>query len=146
VFCAMRKYFLRTARLGFGRWREGDSELALALWGDARVTKLIGGPFTDAQVRERLAQEIATLATDGVQYWPVFRLYDNAHVGCCGLRPYGRQANLFEIGFHVRVEHWGNGYATEAAREVIRYAFRNLRAQALVAGHGPDNVESRRVL
>ena len=47
-------WFMKTNRLGFRAWTEGDFELAWALWGDARVTRLIGGPFNATQVRERV--------------------------------------------------------------------------------------------
>jgi RimJ/RimL family protein N-acetyltransferase len=41
---------------------------------------------------------------------------------------------------------WGNGYATEAARAVIDYAFSDLGYDALVAGARVSNPASRRVL
>jgi RimJ/RimL family protein N-acetyltransferase len=139
-------YFLRTARLGFRTWTFGDIELAKELWGDARVTLFIGGPFTARQVEERLAREIAAMLSGGVQYWPVFRLSDGAHVGCCGLRPYRLQEGVFEIGFHVRFEHWHRGYASEAARAVVGYGFEKVAARSLFAGHHPNNDDSRRIL
>jgi ribosomal-protein-alanine N-acetyltransferase len=36
------------------------------------------------------------------QYCPIFLLNDNEHVGCCGLRPYGTDAAIPELGFHLR--------------------------------------------
>lgn len=71
--------------------------------------------------------------------------YD-AHLGCCGLRPYRLEDGIYELGFHLRPEHWGQGYATEAARAVIDHAFDTLHARALFAGHHPGNVASRRLL
>jgi hypothetical protein len=41
----------RTPRLELRSWRAADLPLAEQLWGDARVTALIGGPFTRAQIR-----------------------------------------------------------------------------------------------
>jgi hypothetical protein len=38
------KYFIKTTRLGFRQWREDDLDLALSLWGDYEVTKLIDSP------------------------------------------------------------------------------------------------------
>lgn len=142
----MRSYFMRTARLGFGTWAPDDLDLAVGLWGDARVTRLIGGPFSAGLVRDRLALEISTQAALGFQYWPVFRLADDAHVGCCGLRPVPGGHGVLELGFHLRADQWGQGYATEAARAAIAYAFANFRAVALVAGHHPQNDASRHVL
>jgi hypothetical protein len=50
------KYFIITTHLGFRRWREDDLPLALGLWGDYEVTKLIDarGQLTTNQVQERL--------------------------------------------------------------------------------------------
>jgi ribosomal-protein-alanine N-acetyltransferase len=63
-----RAYFLTTARLGFDRWSNADVALANALWGDPKVTALIGGPFTDREVSEKLQREIASMAAYKVQY------------------------------------------------------------------------------
>jgi RimJ/RimL family protein N-acetyltransferase len=75
----MRDYFLRSARLGFGTWSAEDLPLALGLWGDPEVTKLTGGPFTPAQVRERLSREIANHERHGIHYWPIFLLQTGHH-------------------------------------------------------------------
>lgn len=53
-------YFLTTPRLGFRAWTEDDSQLALDLWEDLEVTRLIGGPFSQEQILHRLSREVAT--------------------------------------------------------------------------------------
>lgn len=63
--------------------------------------------------------------------------------GCCGLRP---DADALELGVHLRFEHWGRGYASEAARAAIAHAFGALAIRQLVAGHHPENRASRRLL
>jgi ribosomal-protein-alanine N-acetyltransferase len=142
----MAPYFLSTERLGFRTWSTADLELALALWGDARVTRFVGGPFSEAEVRARLATEIANLESRGIQYWPMFRLADGAHVGCSGLKPSRLGEDVLEIGIYLRPEHWGSGYATEASRAVVRHAFEVHGVRALFAGHHPQNEDSKRVL
>lgn len=132
-----------TDRLVFRTWRDADLPLALALFGDPRVTSLVGGPFDELAVRARLAAEIATELAYGYQYWPIF-LRDGAQVGCCGLKP--RSRDVLELGFYLRVEHWGRGLATEAGRSVVAYAFGTLGARELFAGHHPDNAGSGRTL
>lgn len=135
-----------TTRLYFRTWSESDLGLALALWGDPVVTEWIGGPFSEAEVRERLARETASQAAHGIQYWPIFLRSTDEHVGCCGLRPYRPEERIYELGFHLRPQHWGQGYATEAARAAIAHAFDTLHATALFAGHHPQNTASRRLL
>jgi len=139
-------YFLLSERIGFRAWSDADMDLAMALWGDPEVTRLIGGPFSPAQVRARLIQEITTEREHDVQYWPIFLRTTGEHVGCCGLRPYGAQAGTYELGAHIRRQHWNHGYAEEASRSVMEYAFACLQAGALWAGHHPDNAASRRLL
>ena len=139
-------YFLTTARLGFRHWSRADSKLAMLLWGDIEVTRFIGGPFSRVQIRARLAREIASMGEHGIQYWPVFLLAGGAFAGCCGLRPYKPEEGICELGFHFRPQYWGQGFAVEAARAVIRHASESLKAQALFAGHYPDNKASSRVL
>ncbi|MBI1276938.1 MAG: GNAT family N-acetyltransferase [Anaerolineaceae bacterium] len=141
-----QNYFLQSERLGFRHWSPEDIDLANALWGDADVTKLIGGPFSEIQVRERLATEIKRQTDYGVQYWPLFLSTNDVFVGCCGLRPYDLTQSIYEIGFHICAVFWGQGYAQEAAKTVIEYAFNTLGAKALFAGHNPANESSRRLL
>jgi ribosomal-protein-alanine N-acetyltransferase len=140
-------YFLRSERIGFRCWRADDLPLAVALWGDGEVTRLIAdlGRPSEEQARERLEREMANQAAFGVQYWPIFHL-DGEHLGCCGLRPYRPDEGVFEIGAHLLPRHWRQGYATEAARCVVDHAFRALKLRAIYARHNPHNVSSRRLL
>lgn len=144
----MKDYFLKTGRLGFRTWREDDLDLAVGLWGDFEVTRWFDrrGPLSREQVRDRLERELATQRQHGVQYWPLFLLRGDGHVGACGLRPYDIEKGILEIGFHIRPDHWGKGYATEAARAVIKHAFDECRVKALFAGHNPKNEASRRLM
>ncbi|MGA7710785.1 MAG: GNAT family N-acetyltransferase [Rhizomicrobium sp.] len=139
-------YFLTTARLGFRIWTIEDLPLALTLWGDPRVTRLIGGPFSEAAIKKKLEAEISAMAGLNVQYWPSFLLATGEHAGCAGLRAYKPEEQIYELGFHFRPDHWGKGFAEEAGRAIIRYAFTVLAVKDLFAGHHPGNAASRRVL
>lgn len=141
-----RGFFLKTNRIGFSRWAQGDLELAELLWGNPAVTRYIcaDGIFSINDIINRLNTEIHNESLYQVQYWPIFELAANDLIGCCGLRPY--RANEYEIGFHLRPEFWGQGYAEESANAVIKYAFTVLKAEKLFAGHHPDNSKSRKLL
>src|SRR5258706_5444441 len=131
-------YFLASKRLSFREWSTEDVPLAISLWGDPKVTALIGGPSSPEQARQRLHREIALCASSRVQYWPVFLTSTHGFFGCCGLRPYGPKERVLELGFHVLSSQWGKGFATEAARAVIAHAFATFDARALFAGHHPN--------
>lgn len=141
-------FFLTTERLGFRQWSEDDFDLAVSLWADPRVTRLIDarGQLTPDEVRARLAREIRNQNEVGAQYWPFFLQTSEEFVGCCGLKPYEGDEDLWEMGFHLRFGFWGWGLATEAARAVIRYAAEELGVTSVLAGHNPLNHASRRIL
>jgi len=141
-----RKYFSQTARLGFSTWTKDDFPLAAAIWGDPEVTRYVGGPFSPEQVHQRLEREIESQAAQGVQYWPIFLLDSGNHVGAAGMRLQDAAKRIYAMGYYLRREFWGQGFATEAGRGVIRYAFETMKVNGLFAGHHPENHVSKIVL
>jgi [ribosomal protein S5]-alanine N-acetyltransferase len=139
-------YFLKTERLGFRCWSKDDLSLVRGLWGDLEVTRFFGGPFSDEEIGQRLEREISRMENYGFQYWPMFLLANNEHVGCCGLRPYRPEEEIHELGFHLRPKYWGQGLAVEAARGVMAFAFEKFGAKSLSAGHHPQNLVSKKVV
>lgn len=144
----MKTYFLETERLGFSKWSIDDLPLASELWGDKEVTLYItaSGQFSKSEIKDRLDTEIEILRKYGVQYWPIFEKATDEFVGCCGLRPTKPDEFIYELGFHLKKSFWGNGFGPEAANAVIQYAFEQLHVEALLAGHHPDNLPSKKIL
>lgn len=140
--------FIETDRLTFRTWRPDNLALALALWGDPAVTKLIDARsvLSEADVKEKLDIETARQQAYGVQYWPMFLKEDGDLVGCCGLRPWEADPDALETGVHLRKKYWGQGLAVEASRAVIAYAFDVLKVKTLFAGHNPNNKASAALL
>ena len=65
-----------------------------------------------------------------------------------GLWPADYVANrpMVEVGWRLAREHWGHGYATEAAREALRFGFEEVGLEEIVSFTVPQNVRSRRVM
>ena len=78
--------------------------------------------------------------------WPfaVTRAMDGAFIGMCGVDRL--EAGIWEFGYWYGRPYWRQGYATEAARAVMRFAFEELDAMLLTAGWFVDNPASGRVL
>ena len=144
----VREFFMTTDRIGFSHWKEDDVELAQKLWGEKDVTRFIcaTGEFSKKDIQDRLNREIQNGSEYNVQYWPIFSIATGDFIGCCGVRPFEAEANAFEIGFHLRKEYWGKGYAFEAASRAIHYCFTELNAEKLFAGHHPLNEGSKKLL
>lgn len=141
----LHDYFLTTERLGFRCWSNADLALAISLWGDLKVAAPIGGTLSPKQVEERLQREIDYMKANQVQHWPKFLRSNGAHVGCASLRLYRIEERTYELGFHLRPEHWRHGLAEGAARALAYAAFGTIGAKALFAHH-PEDRASRRIL
>ena len=141
-------YFLTTQRIGFGVWTKDDFEKARLLWLNPNVTKYISatGTFSLQQVSDRFELEIANQEKYQVQYWPIYLLENDEFIGCCGLRPYDLDNNIYEFGIHLIDKYWNCGYAKEAGSKVIDYAFETLKVANLFAGHNPKNTVSKKML
>jgi RimJ/RimL family protein N-acetyltransferase len=72
----------------------------------------------------------------------ILRKSDGAFVGMCGVHP----ALSDTLGYWIGRPYWGSGYATEAARRVVVFAFDELKAERLTAGWFHDNPASGNVL
>ncbi|MDH6603408.1 ribosomal-protein-alanine N-acetyltransferase [Bacilli bacterium PM5-9] len=144
----MRNYFLKTERIGFGIWLDSDIDNAKKLWLNPNVTRYISanGKFSEEDVNKRLSLEISNQEKYQVQYWPIFLLETNEFIGCCGLRPYDLDNGIYEFGVHIIDQFWNSGYASETGLKVIDYAFNNLKAKNLFAGHNPKNNVSKKML
>jgi RimJ/RimL family protein N-acetyltransferase len=67
-------------------------------------------------------------------------------IGDCGIiRQHVDNEYLYEIGYHLRRDHWGEGLATEAAVACREWAFANLAVDRLISLIRPENVPSQRV-
>ena len=83
---------------------------------------------------------------DGYGLFAVVLKSNGQVIGNCGLmRQEIEGESLIEVGYHFRRDHWGRGYATEAARGCMAYAFGHLKADKVVSLILPENLPSRRV-
>lgn len=139
---------LKSKRLKFLSWHNEDLPRGLELWGDPEVLKYTDKrkKLDEAEVQARIHSEITCLSNYSVQYWPIYTLDKEDFIGCCGLHPYAKERDVYELGFHILRKHWRNGYAFEAAQTVVQFAFDKLLAKYLFAGHHPDNEGSRKIL
>ena len=67
-------------------------------------------------------------------------------IGTCGIRLASADAHEGDIGYELSPKHWGQGYATEAARAIVQFGFSELRLHRIWSWCIADNVGSARVL
>ena len=135
---------LETARLRLRPYTEADIPELLPLIGTREVaatTLRIAHPYT-----EQDAKAFLQLAKDPDKLWLAITLRSDARqIGGIGLRVENQHQHA-ELGYWLGAPFWGHGYATEAAREILRYGFETLALHRIFASHFKHNPASGRVL
>ena len=135
---------LETERLLIRPYREADIPELLPLIGTREVaatTLRIAHPYTEQDARAFLE-----LAKEPDKLWLAITLRaDGRQIGGIGLRIEPQHQHA-ELGYWLGVPYWGRGYATEAAREVLRYGFEDLRLHRIFASHFKHNPASGNAL
>ena len=145
---------LRTPRLSLRRWRESDLEPFAAMNADPEVMRWFPSVL-DRQGSDALVERIEEhFDRRGFGLWAVEVLEPEpaAFVGFVGLAvprfepPFRASDPCVEIGWRLARRWWGLGIATEAADEVLRHAFDELRLDEVVSFTVPPNLASQRVM
>jgi [ribosomal protein S5]-alanine N-acetyltransferase len=139
---------LRTVRLDLRPPLSSDVADIVRLAGGREVaatTLRIPHPYTDADA-ERFIAAAARHADADQSVVFAMEVRDTAQfVGAIGLELQLAHRKA-ELGYWIGVPFWGNGYATEAARAVIRYGFDELNLNRIYASYITQNPASGRVL
>ncbi|CRK60361.1 probable acetyltransferase [Alloactinosynnema sp. L-07] len=138
---------LHGQRIRLREFREDDLDASLAVVGDDKVTKFLSFDSLDRDTQAaRLAGAIerARLSPRTEYYLAVATPADDRLVGFARLGLGGVQAA--KLGYAIAADHWGNGYATDAARTLIDYGFSELGLHRISAAIGPDNTASLAVI
>lgn len=116
------------------------------------VLRHLGGVQSPEVVAQRFADDIAAFASGGHQRWTVWLRDGETRIGRVGLFHLRSPAappvlhGQREIGWTFVAAYWGCGYATEAARAVIAYAFKALALPLLYSQTSDSNVGSTRMM
>jgi [ribosomal protein S5]-alanine N-acetyltransferase len=98
-----------------------------------------------AERRIRIHQERWETQPLSAMGWAATRKEDGQFIGLCGVEV-DPGTNDGELDYRVGKSHWGLGFATEAARAAVRFAFEHTTWDRIVAAIAPANIASRRVL
>jgi len=139
----MAEVRLETERLVLRDWR-GDADWIAFVQhtNNSRVMRWLGQPM-DAEGQAAMRQRVAACAAaHGHCFWLVERKPDGGHLagevlGFCGLKradaPESTIAGEFEVGWRMREDAWGHGYAKEAAIASLDAGFGRFGADEIFA-------------
>jgi RimJ/RimL family protein N-acetyltransferase len=136
---------LETERLRFRMFHESDFPTYEQWTSRIEIMRYLGGKtFDRIQAWRHLAYQIGHWHFLGHGYYAVEEKSTGALIGRVGYTSHPGWPG-FELGWTIIPEYQGRGYATEAARMLLRYAFDHMKLTRVISLIHPDNAPSRRV-
>lgn len=137
----MAEFQIETPRLILRDWREEDWEQFFQLTNTPAVMRWLGG-VADEQGMKTARERLESYHREhGHTFWLVERKADGGdlagkQIGFCGLKRANQQGapiGDFEIGWRLREDAWGKGYALEAAKAAMASGFEHFGAPHMIA-------------
>ncbi len=139
--------FMETERLFLKFYVATDKADLIALFTDAAVMKHVGeGVLTKAQAEIWWQKLFERLYPQDFKIWAVFAKENSRYVGHAGIYPRPTRKEDWEFVYFLNQKSWGKGYATEIARRIIEFAFKDLNLREVFATVDDDHSVSVRVL
>ena len=137
---------IETERLRLRAFRNEDLDAYAAMCADPEVMRYLGtgATLSRADTWRSMAGFLGHWALRGHGMWALEEKATGTLVGRAGfLEPEGWPG--FELGWTLGRPHWGRGFATEAARRALDYAFHELDRDRVISLIRPANTSSMRV-
>lgn len=137
-----------TERLTLRSWRDGDAEAFDTWLNTPAVARTVGGLQSREQIDAAVARIRQCEADNGFCFWALERRDDGAFLGFCGLKRLNSEGapdvlkGASEIGWRLREDAWGQGYAREAATASLDLAFGRFGLDEVYAITLTDNAAS----
>lgn len=139
---------LDTARLRLRPFADADADALYALQSNTSVLRYWDAPpWTDPARAQRFIAACRTMAHEGTgARVAIDRVSDGAFIGWCALTRWNPDYRSASLGYCLGEAAWGHGYATEAARALLQWAFDTLDLNRVQAEADTRNAASGRVL
>jgi RimJ/RimL family protein N-acetyltransferase len=135
---------LRTERLLLRGWTDADRPAYAAVNADPLVMATLGPLLTREQSDANVDRMLAHWDEHGHGLWCVD--LDGECIGFTGLMTPDFMPDAVEVGWRLRSDRWGHGYAPEAARAALAFGFDTCGLDEIVSFTWAGNTKSRRVM
>lgn len=143
---AREEYFLETKRLGMRRYCMADLEALRAVFADGYAARFYPLMRQQEGLERWINWNLENYADFGFGLWALELLEDGVFIGDAGITWQSVEGErVLEIGWHVHPSFRSMGYATEAGRACLEFAFRKLQAPAIGSIVDSSNTASMKV-
>ncbi len=140
----MKDMILETERLILRPWEETDAEECYKYAKDPQVGPVAGWPVHDSpETSRKIIRDVLMVP----ETYAIVHKGTGLPVGSIGLHhnDLAEKEDEAELGYWLGVPYWGQGLVPEAARELLRHAFEDLKLSRVWCGYYDGNVKSKRV-
>lgn len=139
----------QTDRLKLRQWKESDLPIFASMNADPQVMKYYPSVLNEEESHNIAHKFEALIREKGWGFWAVEKLEDERFIGFVGLNEPTYDLPVtpcVEIGWRLGKEHWGKGYATEAAKSCLDFAFNKLNLTEVYSFTSVTNKKSAAVM
>lgn len=140
---------IETERLILRQWKESDRKIFSELNADPENMKFFPRPFNEEESHSFIDKTIEIIDRDGYGLFAIVVKETNQFIGFTGLAVPSYETHFTpctEIGWRIHKDFWGKGFATEAARGVLEFAFNTLQLNEIVSFTSHFNTPSINVM
>jgi RimJ/RimL family protein N-acetyltransferase len=139
----MSRIILETERLILREITLGDFDALFEIWSDPEAMRLFPRTLDRQAMREWIDRNQIRYDQCGYGLWAVVLPAERRLIGDCGLVTQEVDgAEELEVGYHFNRQFWRKGFATEAARACMEYAFNHLSRRRIISMIRPENTPS----
>ncbi|GLB53660.1 N-acetyltransferase [Neptunitalea chrysea] len=143
------KYLFTSERLGFRNWEKDDLDEFASLNADKEVMKHFPNILTIKETADFIDRLQNHYKQYGHNYFAVEVINTGEFIGFIGLAYQTYETNFtpnVDIGWRLKKNAWGNGYATEGAKRCLEFAFNTLHLDNVIATCTERNYKSEHVM
>jgi len=143
------KYLFKSERLGFRNWTNEDLEEFAKLNADEKVMEHFPKTLSKKEVEELIDNLKNHFAKNGFTYYATEILETKEFIGMIGLAFQEYKTKFtpaIDIGWRLKRNVWGKGYATEGAKRCLEYAFNELEINKIISVCTRKNKKSENVM
>ncbi len=145
----MKKYIIKTSRLGLRNWVAADVMPMAALNADEQVMEFFPSVQSEQTTIDFIKRMQNHFDTHGFCYFAVDALDTGEFIGFIGLCHQDYESDFtphVDIGWRLKQSAWGKGYATEGAKACLEYAFGTLGLTEVYSVASVINVKSQHIM
>ena len=145
----MHDYLFKSNRLGFRNWKDSDLDEFAKINADKEVMQFFPRVLTEDESLGFLQKSKQHYNDKGYAYFAIEVLKTNEFIGFIGIEQEVYDNEFYpaiNMSWRLKRSAWGNGYATEGAKECISYAFLKLGIKRIIACCTINNRNSEKIM